>query len=178
MNAHQGHLKHKYLVIDNRSRDTLLDGLSFKQLDGNAGPFDYTVSLSELSTGMISNVHSMRVKLVTMARPQTEDWVAVDIEPGVGHIMTLDGETSGASFVVAFENYSSYMTTVCLKADHLFGALTEFSPPLGRLDKLHVRFRRFGGATLSQNDFWTANNVLIQDWDRHTLFLDVTYSTI
>lgn len=171
----RSNVKHKYVIIDNRARDASLDSLTFKQLDGNSGPFDYIVSLAQLSTGTICNVTSIRVKAVTMARPQTEDYVMLDIEPMLGNIMTLDGETSGASMAIAFENYNQNMTTVCLKVDHLFGAHCKFTPPLGKLDKIHVRFRKFGGDSLSDQDFLNGSNVLLPNWDRHALYLDVAY---
>lgn len=164
----------QYLLIDNRSRDTSLDMQDSKNVDGNAAPFQYTLSLSNLGTGPMTNVKRLTIKAVTMGRPQTEDWVSLHIEPSLtGNVCSSDDGTTHATMIIAFENYSADNSTVCVRADNLFGATQVFSPPLPKLDRLNIAFKKFGGLPLTETDFRKANLDLVPFWDRHTIFMEI-----
>ena len=109
-----------------------------------------------------------------MMRPSHEDWVAVRISPFDDMIVSSDNASSGATVVLAYENWQRSARTVSLVADHIFGATCRAQPTIGRLDRLDVRFVKFGGDTLSDADFVDDDGVPVEDWDRHSLFLEFT----
>lgn len=162
------------VVVDNRNRDLAQDSDPGKHVDGNdSSPFDYQIKLSSLSS-ILKDVTSMTVRCLCMMRPMHEDWIAVRISPFDDAIMSSDNASSGATIVLAYENWQRSARTVSLVADHIFGAVCEAQPPIGRLDRLDVRFTKFGGATLSHADFIDDDGVLVDGWDRHSLFLEFT----
>lgn len=160
------------VVIDNRNRDRSRDSDPSKHLDGrDSSPFDYQIKLSTLSSPL-KDVTSMTVRCVCMMRPMREDWIAVRISPFDDVIVSSDNASSGATVVLAYENWQRSARTVSLVADHIFGAACEVQPAIGRLDRLDVRFVKFGGDALSHADFIDEDGVLVDDWDRHSLFLE------
>lgn len=167
----------QYLLIDNRSRDVTLDVQESKNVGGNAAPFQYALSLSSLGVGPITNVKSLTIKAVTMARPQTEDWVSLYIEPSLSsNVYCTDDGTTNATMIIAFENYFADNSSVCVRADNLFGATQVFVPPLPKLDRLNVTFKKFGGLPLTETDFRRAKTDIVPFWDRHTIFMEIVTS--
>lgn len=166
------------VVVDNRNRDRSQDSQPSKHLAGlDSSPFDYQIKLSSLSSSL-KNVTSMTVRCVSMMRPMHEDWVAVRISPFDDAIQCSDNASSGATCVLAYENWQRSAKTVSLVADHIFGGSCKAQPPVGRLDRLDVRFVKFGGDTLSDADFLDENGALTDGWDRHSLFLEFTTEDI
>ena len=109
-----------------------------------------------------------------MMRPMNEDWVAVRISPFDDAVRCSDDASSGATCVIAYENWVSSATTVSLVADHLFGATCHAQPAIGRLDRLDVKFVKFGGDVLSDADYSDRYGLTADGWDRHSLFLEFT----
>lgn len=165
------------MLIDNRSRDMSLDVQESKNVGGNAAPFQYALSLSRLGMGPMTNVKRLTIKAVTMARPQTEDWVSLYIEPSLSsNVYSTDDGTTNATMIIAFENYCADNSSVCVRADNLFGSTQVFNPPLAKLDRLNVTFKKYGGSPLTETDFQRANSDLVPYWDRHAIFMEIVSS--
>lgn len=151
-----------------------LDIQESKNVSGNAAPFQYALSLSRLGMSPMTNIKSLTIKAVTMARPQTEDWVSLHIEPYLAsNVYSSDDGTTNATMIIAFENYCLDNSSVCVRADNLFGSRQVFNPPLPKLDRLNITFKKFGGLPLTETDFRRADTDLVQFWDRHTIFMEI-----
>lgn len=162
------------LVVDNRNRDPAQDMDPNKHMNGrDSSPFDYQIKLSSFSS-TLKDVTSMTVRCVCMMRPMHEDWIAVRISPFDNAIQSSDNASSGATAVLVYENWHPAARMVSLVADHIFGATCHTQPSIGRLDRLDVRFTKFGGDTLSDADFSDGNGGVVDGWDRHSLFLEFT----
>lgn len=157
-----------YLLIDNRARSP------------GSAPFEYDVAFGNEGPGAIgfstlSNVKSVEIKHVIMARPQTTNYVIFDIEELNGHLISLDNSTTGLFGVGAFDHATCWDkdSVRVLKGDLINPSKIAFDPPLARLNKLRIRIVKFGGVVLTQEDFMNKDNLLIPGWDEHSIVFEI-----
>lgn len=166
---------HRYLIVDNRARNTAPDTDPCKHINGSdSSPFQYDVSLSDLSSGAIRCVESVHIKCVMMARPTTEDYVVLTMEPLMGNVMSLDSETNYGSCIILFDK--DCVASICNKGDNIVGGRYAFDPSLSKLDRFRIKFKKLGGS-LSDLDFRKTDGTLVSNWDRHAIVLEIVNNT-
>ena len=159
------------VVVDNRNRDLAQDSDPSKHVDGNdSSPFDYQIKLSSLSS-ILKDVTSMTVRCLCMMRPMHEDWIAVRISPFDDAILSSDNASSGATIVLAYENWQRSARTALV-------AITYSARCAKRSPRLGVSI---GWTCVSQVRrrpclMRTSSTITVccRWWDPHSLFLEFT----
>lgn len=161
-----------YLLIDNRSRPE------------NSDPFDYTITFGgfngkgTVGCSIFSGVESVELKSVIMGRPQTENYVIVDIEELNGQLITLENNTFGSFAVLLFDHAPVRQgrdTVRLLKGDFVGSSRVLFDPPLAKLNKLRIKFLKYGGEKLSVADFLDVNGAPLPKHDQHSMVLCIKH---
>ena len=162
-----------YVLIDNRSRPD------------NSDPFEYTVTFGgvdgkgTVGCSTFSNVECVELKSFIMGRPQTENYVIVDIEELNGQLVTLDNNTFGSFAVLLFDHAPAFHardSVRLLKGDFIGSSKVTFDPPLSRLNKLRIKLLKYGGEKLSSQDFLGANGELLPKHNEHMMVLSIKHT--
>lgn len=164
-------LNHKYVLIDNRSRDP------------RDTPFEYTVlfgddagKINSLGVGPLLNIVSVEMKHFIGARPITCDYIVFDIDELNGHLLTLDNNTTGSYAVASFDhapNFSNRDACRLIKGDLICASKVTFDPPLSKLNRLTIKLLKYGGEPMSVDDYTLPDNTVVRNYDRHAMIFDI-----
>ena len=149
--------RHTYtrrLLIDSRDASTY-------------SPFDFVVNCNtDLSRGVYKNIESVELKMAAVPKVAGENYVALDVSQLRDSNLDATNQATHDAFAVVFFDSSLLSAGDYKPVDKMFAQKAIFSPPIGSLDKLHVRVLKRDGNVVSVSE--TANAETVQ------LLLDVT----
>lgn len=133
----------KRLHIDNRDRSSG-DAFDFEVLFGNA--------FRENVPGVVEyrNVVAVELKLLSFPKVVNEPYVVMDVAELNNTNLDTTNKSGTQNFAVCF--FDAKDTGEVSPLEHLFTQKVIFNPPLSRLDRLTIKFKKQDGSIVTPTD--------------------------
>lgn len=138
------------LFVDNRDRDA-----------ASTGPFDFTVSFNSCGIPPYNNVSTVELKGLSFPKVSGESYIVMSIDQLNDNQLDATAVGINSLYAVAYFDNDALAAGAIkpIKGADFYLKQVSFNPPLGRLDRLSVKFMKHDGSTISLSDTANVANV-------------------
>lgn len=138
----------------------------------------YTISLTELGISQYLHVEKMTLKSLSFPKMNnSENYIILDIDAGQRRLHSSDNTGSHDKFAIMYydNNEMNVGSVKPMKGYDFDIKEVTFNPPLSKLDKINIKFKKYGGELITIEDFRTEPTqslIQLKDIAKHSFLLE------